>query len=194
MPRKNFTKSSGFTSTPNFGVSLPGKRGFTLIELLVVISIIGFLASASMLMFNSARIKARDAKRRTDLKQISTVLQMYYDDHHHTYQVANSGSGGSGVGWFNYFYTTYDSVAKELKDLGYIGSIVQDPSGLNSGYNNLGSGYMIYASPQNFTLWTSLENPSAADTATQNRCTLSSYDSYTSSYPVNRRMNYCVSD
>lgn len=169
------------------------RKGFTLIELLVVISIIGFLASASMLVFNSARIKSRDAKRRTDLKQISTILQIYYDDHN-TYQVANSGSGGAGTGWFNNFYTTYDSVAKELKDLGYVGSIIQDPSGAISSYNNLGSGYMIYANSNNFTVWTSLENPSAADIATQSRCTLSNYDSYTASYPANRRMNYCVSN
>ena len=53
--------------------------GFTLIELLVVISIIGFLASASMVMFNSARIKARDVKRKSDLKQLSSAIQLYYD-------------------------------------------------------------------------------------------------------------------
>ena len=53
--------------------------GFTLIELLVVISIIGFLATASMVVFNSVRMKSRDAKRVADLKQIQTVLEIFYD-------------------------------------------------------------------------------------------------------------------
>ena len=57
------------------------KSGFTLIELLVVISIIGFLATASIVAFNNARIKARDARRVADLKQISTALELYFDDH-----------------------------------------------------------------------------------------------------------------
>jgi len=59
--------------------SKSNQNGFTLIELLVVISIIGFLASASIVAFNSARIKARDARRVADFKQIQTALEMFYD-------------------------------------------------------------------------------------------------------------------
>lgn len=169
------------------------KKGFTLIELLVVISIIGFLATASIVILNSARVKSRDARRKNDLTQIRKILELYFNDKS-TYQVANSGSGGSGNGWFNFFYTGYDSVAKELKDLGYVNSIVQDPSGLFNGYNGLGSAYLIEADTRNFTLWTSLENPSATDLDTQNKCVLSGYDSYSATYPANRRMNYCISN
>jgi len=53
--------------------------GFTLIELLVVISIIGFLATASLVAFNSARTKARDTRRKADLTQIRKALDLYYD-------------------------------------------------------------------------------------------------------------------
>ena len=57
------------------------KKGFTLIELLVVISIIGLLSTMAVVSLNDARIKARDAKRKADLAQVWTALQIYYDDH-----------------------------------------------------------------------------------------------------------------
>jgi len=56
------------------------KRGFTLIELLVVIAIIGLLSTLSILALNSARARARDAKRVSDVKQIQTALEMCYND------------------------------------------------------------------------------------------------------------------
>jgi prepilin-type N-terminal cleavage/methylation domain-containing protein len=56
-------------------------RGFTLIELLVVVAIISLLSSVVMASLNTARAKARDAKRFSDLHQIQTALEMYYNDH-----------------------------------------------------------------------------------------------------------------
>jgi general secretion pathway protein G len=56
------------------------KKGFTLIELLVVIAIIGLLSTLSILALNSARARSRDAKRISDVRQIQTALEMYYND------------------------------------------------------------------------------------------------------------------
>jgi len=56
------------------------KKGFTLIELLVVVAIIGLLATMSIVALNTARAKARDAKRVGDIKQIQTALELYYND------------------------------------------------------------------------------------------------------------------
>ena len=55
------------------------KKGFTLIELLVVIAIIALLSTLSVVALNSARAKARDARRVSDIKQIRTALEMYFD-------------------------------------------------------------------------------------------------------------------
>lgn len=55
-------------------------KGFTLIELLVVIVIIGILATLATVTLSSARAKARDARRVSDVKQVQTALELYYND------------------------------------------------------------------------------------------------------------------
>ncbi|MBU2577212.1 type II secretion system GspH family protein [Patescibacteria group bacterium] len=55
-------------------------KGFSLIELLVVITIIGVLISVSFVGFSQARKSARDAKRKADLEQIRSALEIYRND------------------------------------------------------------------------------------------------------------------
>lgn len=56
------------------------RQAFTLVELLVVISIIGLLSSIAAVSLNSSRVKGRDAKRITELKQVRTALEAYVTD------------------------------------------------------------------------------------------------------------------
>ncbi len=63
---------------PKDKIKMNKNKGFTLIELLVVISIIGLLASVLLVAVTKTRAKARDAKKMTDLKQISTAINLYY--------------------------------------------------------------------------------------------------------------------
>lgn len=55
------------------------KKAFTLIELLVVIAVIALLSTLSVVALSSARAKSRDARRLSDIKQIQTALEMYFD-------------------------------------------------------------------------------------------------------------------
>ncbi|MFA4941528.1 MAG: prepilin-type N-terminal cleavage/methylation domain-containing protein [Patescibacteria group bacterium] len=72
-----FKNKNGFDS---LGIWRKNLIGFTLIELLVVISIIGILASFSVVSLNGARVKARDAKRKADMSQMRVAIYLYYDD------------------------------------------------------------------------------------------------------------------
>ncbi|MBU1126964.1 type II secretion system GspH family protein [Patescibacteria group bacterium] len=57
-----------------------GRQGFTLIELLVVMTIIAILIGLSLVSYQSARKSARDGKRKSDLEQIRSALEMYRSD------------------------------------------------------------------------------------------------------------------
>jgi type II secretion system protein G len=57
------------------------RRGFTLIELLVVVAIIGLLSSIVLASLNTARSKARDATRLSNMKTLQIAIEMYRTDH-----------------------------------------------------------------------------------------------------------------
>lgn len=53
------------------------QKGFTLIELLVVLAVIGVLAGVILTSISSARSKTRDAKRKRDMTELRTALELY---------------------------------------------------------------------------------------------------------------------
>ena len=53
--------------------------GFTLIELLIVIGIIGVMSTIVIMNMNSARLKAVDARIKTELSSIRRAAAIYYD-------------------------------------------------------------------------------------------------------------------
>lgn len=57
------------------------RKGFTLVELLIVIAIMGILTSITVAQFVTAKKKANDVSRKSDLNGISKSLQMYFADY-----------------------------------------------------------------------------------------------------------------
>lgn len=55
---------------------MKNKKGFTLIELLVAMTIVAVLAGISLVSYQGARRNARDGKRKTDLEQIRSAVEM----------------------------------------------------------------------------------------------------------------------
>ncbi len=101
------------------------RRAFTLIELLVVIAVIGLLATIVAVSVNGARQKGRDAVRKSDLKQISLALEMYYDKY-------NGYPSDTFSGWESPCNTTTNDIGKLVTE-GFLPKIPCDP--LNSATN-----------------------------------------------------------
>ena len=53
---------------------------FTLIEMLIVIVIIGILAAALVPRLQSVQSRARDTKRKADMRQLFNANEVYYND------------------------------------------------------------------------------------------------------------------
>ncbi|HET8574745.1 MAG TPA: type II secretion system protein [Candidatus Paceibacterota bacterium] len=119
-------------------------QGFTLIELLVVIAIIGLLASVILASLNTARGKARDAARLSDMHTLETALAMYADDHGGQYPTSNvPGSICSGWETSSHDASIGKGFIQALTEGKYISVGLKDPSpSLDANCGNYG--YYFY--------------------------------------------------
>jgi len=70
------------------------RTGFTLIELLVAMTIVAILMGIALVSFQGARKSSRDGKRKADLEQVRSALEMYRADNG-GYPVGSLSSGGN---------------------------------------------------------------------------------------------------
>lgn len=66
------------------------RKGFTLIEVLVAVTIVAILISIGVVSYSSVNKRSRDAKRKGDVEQLRSALEMYRADNGY---YPNTGSG-----------------------------------------------------------------------------------------------------
>lgn len=131
------------------------KNGFTMIELLVVIVILGILSMIGLGSFSSSQMKARDSKRKTDLRAISDALELYYNDYR-SYPTSNAGfivgcrsMSGNDVCVAGQIWKNSENGTT------YMVKIPEDPNG--------GTYYYITSDGTYYQLYAHLENPKDRD-------------------------------
>lgn len=100
------------------------KKGFTLIEILVTVTIIAVLLAVAAVSYRSINQRSRDARRRSDVEQLRSSLEMYRTD---------NGSYPSGIGWEGTWVGTDNSDLATLLE-SYLSPLPVDPTGGVDGY------------------------------------------------------------
>ena len=132
-------------------------RGFTLLEVLVSATIIAVLTMIGVVSYSSVNKRSRDVKRKSDLEQIRSALEMYRSDNiaePGQYPHPNGASYGNASGLSASLVSTY------------IPSIPDDPdTDYHYRYQAIDSGGGVYSS---YCICAQLENPPTA----ANACTV----------------------
>lgn len=141
------------------------KSGFTLVEVLVVIAILGILAAVGLASFTSSQMKGRDSQRKSDLKQISNALEIYYNDYNRYPTSSNGKIAGCPVS----SSTVCDWGIGQFTDgkTIYLKTVPKDPTTLNYYYRTVTVGG---AANQGFQLYAKLENSQDLNACIGNDC------------------------
>lgn len=75
-------------------------KGYTLLELLVVIGLITILMSFGAASYSTAQKKARDSKRKSDLKVLQNALEQYYSVCQYSYPLPHAADQTSADPYF----------------------------------------------------------------------------------------------
>lgn len=120
------------------------KAGFTLMELIIAMAILAIITSSLLGGYMSSQKKARDAQRKSDLKQIQNALEAYANDYRGRYPDADSGRIG-GVAWGGEFNNPSATTTIYMKVL------PEDPKGVDYLYwvSSDNTGYRLYACLEN---------------------------------------------
>ncbi len=120
-----------------------GFRGFTLIELLVVIAIIGLLSTIIAAPIQSARKKARDAKKIAEVKSTQLALEQYAESNSAQYPVNIDSLSPQFMPLLSSFASSTTSNARDA--FGYVTYEAKATGGASSTFSyHLGSKLEVY--------------------------------------------------
>lgn len=118
--------------------------GFTIVELLIVIVVIGILAAITIVAFNGAQDRARNAQVQAALNQAHKLLQLYASEHGSYPSTGGIGTSGTGLADINCAATGATKTAEWIPNLPTTGQLPQS-KGLLTGIGTRG-GCFLYSS------------------------------------------------
>lgn len=92
-------------------------KGFTLIELLMVIAIVGLLSSIVLIQLNNTRLKAVDARIKTELSTIRRFAAIYFDTN------GDYGNNTNNCNTANRIFTSDSAIANIISSIDSISGV-----------------------------------------------------------------------
>jgi len=166
------------------------RDGFTLIEILIVVAIIAILASVVLVGLGPTQQAGRDARRLSDLHEVQTGLELFYNKC--GYYPGSAPSGACNNGATSGYSTGASPMNAALVDAGLnITTVPEDPSNAGThvyGYATNG------ASASQYVLTTVLENTNNSIFTSYTPLTTTQIGVYTSGDPVGtcEAPEYCI--
>lgn len=121
-------------------------------ELMVVMAILGILITVGLTSYKSVQMKSRDSRRKNDMRQIASALELYFNDKGR--YPADDGSGKiSGCGVGDTSLCNWTSAMTDSKGTVYMVVLPGDPVGsyqyYYDSYGGQGKGFQLYARLEN---------------------------------------------
>ncbi|MBI2053977.1 MAG: prepilin-type N-terminal cleavage/methylation domain-containing protein [Candidatus Staskawiczbacteria bacterium] len=116
------------------------QKGFTVVEIIVVIAIIAGLAGIVMVGVNNTMAKAKDSRRKSEMRGLQKALAMYYGD--------NGSFPSTGMGWYSsepgdFFSDNGGNYIPGITPT-YLSALPRDPQGGTSKIPSCGSNKAAY--------------------------------------------------
>lgn len=144
------------------------KHSFTIVELLIALILIGILTTIAYLSYRDADLRALDAKRKSDLRNVMTQVELYAVQHDGAYPATTSNTTAN---WKTVDVRTDDNCFNGSSQADWVPYIEMLPQstpniGINAGVGG-NSGCYIYASNGSeyiLSAWNMLSRPQTSTT------------------------------
>ncbi len=121
-------------------------------ELLIVMAILGILITVGLASYKSVQAKSRDSRRKSDVRNIASALELYFNDKNR--YPADDGAGKiMGCGTGDTQVCAWGTAMTDSKGTVYMVATPGDPASgwqyYYDSYGSLGKGYQLFARLEN---------------------------------------------